>query len=87
MVFFFSSALYHKVDQFLPTIQTVKMKKEQVTPGRVGTVFFFPKDSLQILKGKPSGWAVKTAFGTDPSFTSQARYPGVGDELGAEAAT
>ncbi len=81
MVFFFSSVLYHKVTKFQPTVQTVKMKKEKVTPGRVGTVFFFPKDSLQILKGKYPGWAVRTAFGTNPSFERTARYCGVEDEL------
>ena len=49
-----------------PQVQTVEMQKEQIAPGRIGTVFFFPKDSLQVLAGKAPDWAVKTALGAKP---------------------
>lgn len=62
--FFFSSDLYHKVSTFKPNIQTQKQKGNNVTPGRIGTVMFFPKDSYSILQGKPKGWAKQTDYGT-----------------------
>ena len=42
------------------------MQEEEITPGRIGTVFFFPKDSLQNLAGKAPNWAVTTALGAKP---------------------
>lgn len=37
---------------------------DQITPGRIGSVFFFPRESLAQLQGKPKNWARDTAYGT-----------------------
>ena len=63
MCFSFSSLLAHLVAPWRPKVQTVEMQEERITPGRIGTVFFFPKDSLQILADKAPHWAVTTAMG------------------------
>jgi hypothetical protein len=60
---FFSSNLYHKVATFHPKPQTVSQQKEDITPGRIGSVFFFPEPSYAELKDKRPGWAYQTAFG------------------------
>jgi hypothetical protein len=66
MCFSFSSLLGHWVAPWRPKVQTVEMQEERITPGRIGTVFFFPKDSLQILLGKAPNWAATTAQGAKP---------------------
>lgn len=60
---FYSSIIFHKVTKFYPHVQTTEQQEEKVTPGRIGTVFFFPKHSYTILKDKRPGWALETAFG------------------------
>jgi hypothetical protein len=60
---FYSSTIYHKVAPFVPLPQTTDQAASNITPGRIGTVFFFPKNSLEILEGKPKRWGYKTAFG------------------------
>jgi hypothetical protein len=60
---FFSSDIYHKVAPFTPLPQTADQAADNITPGRIGSVFFFPKNSLAILRGKPKRWAYRTAFG------------------------
>lgn len=60
---FFSSTIYHKVAPFSPLPQTMEQSDQNITPGRIGSVFFFPRNSLSILKGKPRRWGYKTAFG------------------------
>jgi hypothetical protein len=60
---FFSSKIYHKVETFHPAQQTIEQSKQNITPGRIGSVFFFPKPSYEILEDKWKGWAYKTAFG------------------------
>ena len=52
-----------------------------VTPGRIGTVFFFPKDSLTILSDKQPRWATLTAMGRKPYVMNNRR-----DDLSAELA-
>ena len=66
MCFSFSSLLAHWVGPWCPRVQTVEMQEERITPGRIGTVFFFPKDSLQILADKAPDWATTTAHGAKP---------------------
>lgn len=61
---FHSSEIYHKVAPFISHVYTSE-KKENLTPGRIGTVMFFPKNSYDILKDKPPGWGRKTHFGRD----------------------
>jgi hypothetical protein len=65
---FYSSAIFHKVSTFFPLAQTVDQSSEAITPGRIGSVFFFPKDSLDILKGKPKNWGRETNFGRNESL-------------------
>lgn len=60
---FFSSAIYHKVAPFSPLPQTAEQAALNITPGRIGSVFFFPKQSLEILREKPPRWGYQTAFG------------------------
>jgi len=51
----------------MPTshVCTAAMQKENMTPGRIGTVMFFPEHSYEILKDKPAGWGKATNFGRD----------------------
>jgi len=37
-------------------------------PGRIGSVFFFPSQSYNILDGKREGWGYKTAFGRNEAL-------------------
>jgi len=60
---FYSSWIYHKVSHFVPDVQTLEQKEKNITPGRVGTVLFFPKTSFDILKGKPAKWGKTTDYG------------------------
>lgn len=60
---FYSSVIFHKVTLFIPLPQTIEQAADDITPGRIGSVFFFLKASLAILKGKPKGWDYTTAFG------------------------
>jgi hypothetical protein len=60
---FYSSVIYHKVAPFTPLPQTPEQALHNITPGRIGNVFFFPKNSLRILQGKPKRWGYRTAFG------------------------
>jgi hypothetical protein len=63
MVIFYSSEIYHKVNHFIPMQQTLSAQSQDIMPGRIGTVFFFPKASYEILRSKPAGWGHQTAFG------------------------
>lgn len=60
---FLSSRIVHKVETFYPLPQTPEEAMQGITPGRIGTVLFFPKPTLELLKGKGPGWAVRTAHG------------------------
>ncbi|KAK7018053.1 hypothetical protein VNI00_018426 [Paramarasmius palmivorus] len=62
---FCASRLFHTVGEW----SALPMKlSDTTTPGRVGTVFYFPQTSLDILKDKPPQWAINTAFGRFPSM-------------------
>ena len=63
MCIFYASCIYHKVARFIPHTYTFADQEENLTPGRIGSVFFFPKDSFDILEGKERGWGRKTNFG------------------------
>jgi hypothetical protein len=60
---FYSSRVLHLVDTFYPLPQTQEEKAQKLTPGRIGSVFFFPKASFMWLQGKGPNWGVKTGFG------------------------
>jgi hypothetical protein len=51
------------VSTFKPLEQTAAQISEAITPGRIGSVFFFHKDSLEILRGKPKYWGRETNYG------------------------
>ncbi|KAJ3500114.1 hypothetical protein NLJ89_g9936 [Agrocybe chaxingu] len=74
MCLFFSSLLHHEVEEFSPGIQTPEMMELGLTPGRIGTVFFFPKLSLHHLKGKPKGWGKRTGFGNWSNLSTVNRH-------------
>lgn len=63
LAIFYSSEIFHKVIQFTPIEQSVSAQRQDIMPGRIGTVFFFPKASYDILQDKPPGWGHQTAFG------------------------
>ena len=44
------------------------MTQQAITPGRIGSVFFFPEASYDILKDKRPGWGYQTAFGKNDSI-------------------
>ncbi|KAF9003692.1 hypothetical protein BDQ17DRAFT_1326062 [Cyathus striatus] len=60
---FYSSTIYHEVLPFTPNVQTKQMQDDGITPGRIGSVFFFPEGSMEVLEGKEENWAAETAFG------------------------
>jgi len=60
---FYSSVIYHQVAPFIPDTQNTSQAEQRITPGRIGTVFFFPKNSLEVLQNKPKKWAYRTGFG------------------------
>lgn len=65
---FYSAYLYHKVDHWTPVAQTLAQQAQNITPGRIGSVFFFPQASFEILENKPPEWGQKTGFGKYEKF-------------------
>ena len=59
MILSYAGKLAHKVEYWQPT----RGGSDGLTPGRIGTVFFFPKHSLDILKDKPPSWGLDTGYG------------------------
>jgi len=49
---FYSSTIYHKVAPFIPLPQTTDQAANNITPGRIGSVFFFPKEQSRDSGGK-----------------------------------
>jgi hypothetical protein len=64
LVILLSGQLYHGVTEWAPGKQEAG---DDVTPGRIGNVFFFPKASFDKLKGKPPGWKASTMSGSLPN--------------------
>ncbi|KIL56340.1 hypothetical protein M378DRAFT_17157 [Amanita muscaria Koide BX008] len=58
---FESADIWHKVATFQPSPHDPT--RNGTTPGRISTVFFFPKDSYDILKDKEKGWGRLTNYG------------------------
>ena len=54
-LYFYSSVIYHKVAPFIAKEQNEQQKKDNVTPGRIRTVLFFPTASYEALEGKEKG--------------------------------
>ncbi|TFK60827.1 hypothetical protein BDN72DRAFT_778923 [Pluteus cervinus] len=59
LLIFLSGILYHAVGHWEPTAHPSGI----LTPGRIGNVFFFPKQSYLTLKGKPENWNWGTMTG------------------------
>lgn len=68
MCIFFSSTILHKVSKFQPKISPADVARQNITPGRIGTVFFFPRVSHRILRNKPTGWGYRTGFGMNANL-------------------
>ncbi|TEB19123.1 hypothetical protein FA13DRAFT_1647366 [Coprinellus micaceus] len=66
LAIFMAGHLYHAVDEWVPAAVP---SGAGVTPGRVSSVFFFPKHSFSILKNKPRFWNMRTL--TDSLFKSK----------------
>ncbi|TFK17187.1 hypothetical protein FA15DRAFT_605591, partial [Coprinopsis marcescibilis] len=60
---FYSSDLYHMVAPYQALQPSEEDKRDQISPGRIGSVFFFPKESFKELYDKPEGWGYKTQWG------------------------
>lgn len=63
--FFESTDIFHFVAQF--HIPDYHSGKDNLTPGRIGSVFFTPKRSLDQLANKKPGWGYFKKFGRHPS--------------------
>ncbi|TFK17419.1 hypothetical protein FA15DRAFT_605111, partial [Coprinopsis marcescibilis] len=60
---FYAGDLYHRVAPFRPLETSQMDKKNQITSGRIGSVFFFPVQSYEVLHDKPKDWGYKTQWG------------------------
>lgn len=62
--FFQSADIYHLVSTFFSP--DMDPEEDACTPGRIGSVFFFPEHSLNVLEKKAKGYAMK-GFGRHPN--------------------
>ncbi|KAF8181987.1 hypothetical protein K438DRAFT_1601138 [Mycena galopus ATCC 62051] len=47
--------------------QAVRMEEgDEITPGRIGTVFYIPRAAADVLADKEPGWGLKTNYGRFP---------------------
>lgn len=60
VIIFRAGLLYHSVGRWYPMDG---VGPENVTPGRIGHVFFSPEKSLDTLRGRSKGWGKDTLFG------------------------
>ncbi|KAF8058964.1 hypothetical protein FPV67DRAFT_1451185 [Lyophyllum atratum] len=56
--------IFHAVARWTPKPM---VEGDVLTPGRISTVFFCPKNSIHQLKDKPPGWAKERDYGRWPS--------------------
>ncbi|KAF5313363.1 hypothetical protein D9611_008590 [Ephemerocybe angulata] len=64
LVFLMAGHLFHAMGRWSP-----RDGGDDLSPGRAGTVFFFPKASFERLEGKPPRWNIDTVSGRLP-YTS-----------------
>ncbi|KAL0059635.1 hypothetical protein AAF712_013600 [Marasmius tenuissimus] len=60
----YANYIWHTIDEWKSTKMT---RSHTTTPGRIGTVFFFPSKSLDYLEDKEAGWGKDTMYGRLPS--------------------
>ncbi|KAJ7809628.1 hypothetical protein B0H14DRAFT_2524617 [Mycena olivaceomarginata] len=70
----FAGALYHGVEEWEPLPVDEEDTLNNITPGRISTVFFFPEKSLATLEDKAAGWGRDTAGGLLPSDDEQRTF-------------
>jgi len=68
VLIFLSGYLYHTVQRWKPTATP---KGSELSPGRIGNVFFSPKASYEKLQDKVSGWNIDTFSSQFPSATGK----------------
>ncbi|KAJ7067337.1 hypothetical protein C8F01DRAFT_664885 [Mycena amicta] len=66
--FGYYGALYHCVEPWEPAPAPEHLAKYGVTSGRMSTVFFSPKKSLDVLKDKAQLWLVNTRGNLNPEM-------------------
>jgi hypothetical protein len=66
-------------------VQTLEQQAENVTPGRIGNVFFFPAPSFELLKDKPPLWGQVTGFGRYEKFLTKGMLSKPGQQSKAVA--
>ncbi|KAJ6612994.1 hypothetical protein B0H10DRAFT_259094 [Mycena sp. CBHHK59/15] len=64
MAAFYADCTIHSVGDW----EAVRMEKnDEMTPGRIGTVFYIPQSSAEALGDKEPGWGLKTNYGRFPA--------------------
>jgi hypothetical protein len=56
------------VATFYPNPQTIPQAQQAITPGRIGSVLFFPEASYKNLEDERPGWGFQTAFGKNTDY-------------------
>lgn len=75
---FYAGKLYHKVSDWTPL---PKQSGDPVTPGRIGSVFFNPNGTIEVLHDKPPGWGKDTGYGLMTPLLPSAAPKNVSDPL------
>ncbi|KAJ7021342.1 hypothetical protein C8F04DRAFT_1195587 [Mycena alexandri] len=61
---FYADCIIHSVGDW----KAVCMEKDdEITPGRIGTVFYIPQSSAEALGSREPGWGLKTNYGRFPA--------------------
>lgn len=68
VVIFNASDILHKVVEWTAS---PGQEGARVSPGRIGSVFFFPRASLDTLRGKLPGWGRTTNYGRAEHLMTQ----------------
>ncbi|KAK1230754.1 hypothetical protein PQX77_006146 [Marasmius sp. AFHP31] len=64
VIAFRASKIFHTIGKW----EALPMKAtDGISPGRIGTVFYFPESSLKEMRDKEPGWALSTNYGRTPS--------------------
>ncbi|KAH8068963.1 hypothetical protein BXZ70DRAFT_868758, partial [Cristinia sonorae] len=58
--------LAHRVAPWTGVAVPAHLAARGITPGRIGTVYMFPRSSFNKAEGKKPGWGIRTGFGRIP---------------------